>query len=189
MVTLPDNHGDFNCPATFLEAREWAVIVPDCGIHALQSERSVTSHRLRLPSRRPLWYSNTSARLLAVTDRQLHESGNRDEVARNLGSLRASGIQIQGYAYRVLGILQVGGRPSRMDLVSGDHTLFWEPITLVDFTTKEGARPGWHPSSNAGTQEHRRPLGSGADPVATSLIHGYRPIITLFKANSKPSKE
>ena len=45
-----------------------------------------------------------SARLLAVTDRQLHESGNRDEVARNLGSLRASGIQIQGYAYRVLGI-------------------------------------------------------------------------------------
>ena len=31
--------------------------------------------------------------------------------------------------------------------------------------------------------------GGGADPVATSLIHGYRPIITLFKANSKPSKE
>ena len=50
------------------------------------------------------WCSYTSARLLAVTDRQLHESGNRDEVARNLGSLRASGIQIQGYAYRVLGI-------------------------------------------------------------------------------------
>ena len=58
------------------------------------------------------WCSYTSARLLAVTDRQLHESGNRDEVARNLGSLRASGIQIQGYAYRVLGILQIGGRPT-----------------------------------------------------------------------------
>ena len=29
--------------------------------------------------------------------------------------------------------------------------IFRAPITLVDFTTKEGARPGWHPSSNAGT--------------------------------------
>ena len=29
--------------------------------------------------------------------------------------------------------------------------IFRAPITLVDFTTKEGARPGWHLSSNAGT--------------------------------------